>query len=117
ESVTGMGVRASAAGHRIEVGADRYMRALGLDVEGFAQTAARLGDEGKSPMYAAIDGRLAAILAVSDPIKPDTPAAIGALHRLGLKVAMISGDNRRTARAIAARLGIDEVVAEVLPEG
>ncbi|MCV2216916.1 heavy metal translocating P-type ATPase [Thauera sp. Sel9] len=117
ESVTGMGVRATAGGRRVEVGADRYMRSLGLDVGLFAASAERLGSEGKSPLYAAIDGRLAAILAVADPIKPSTPAAIEALHRLGLKVAMITGDNERTARAIAARLGIDEVVAEVLPEG
>ncbi|AWI55641.1 heavy metal translocating P-type ATPase (plasmid) [Aquabacterium olei] len=117
ESVTGMGVRATVAGARVEVGADRYMRSLGLPVEVFADTAERLGNEGKSPLYAAVDGQLAAIVAVADPIKPSTPAAIAALHALGLKVAMITGDNARTARAIAARLGIDEVVAEVLPEG
>ncbi len=117
ESVTGMGVRALVNGTRVEVGADRYMRLLGLDVRSFEQTAEWLGKEGKSPLYAAIDGRLAAIVAVADPIKTDTPAAIAALHGLGLKVAMITGDNERTARAIAARLGIDEVVAEVLPEG
>ena len=117
ESVTGMGVRASVAGARVEVGADRFMRQLGLDVGGFAGTAERLGNEGKSPLYAAIDGRLAAIIAVADPIKPSTPAAIAALHQLGLKVAMITGDNARTAQAIARQLGIDEVVAELLPEG
>src|SRR5690606_12760181 len=72
---------------------------------------------GKSPLYAAIDGRLAAIVAVADPLKADTPAAIAQLPALGLKVAMVTGDNARTARAIADRLGIDEVVAEVLPEG
>src|SRR5690606_8087233 len=88
ESVTGMGVRATVDGSRVEVGADRYMRALGLSVADFAETAKRLGTEGKSPLYAAIDGRLAAIIAVADPIKPGTPAAIDALHRLGLKVAM-----------------------------
>lgn len=77
----------------------------------------RLGNEGKSPLYTAIDGRLAAIIAVADPIKETTPAAIKAMHNLGLKVAMITGDNARTAKAIAARLGIDEVVAEVLPDG
>jgi len=117
ESVTGMGVRAVVDGARVEVGADRYMRALGLDVAPFADTAERLGNEGKSPLYAAIDDSLAAIIAVADPIKASTPAAIQALHRLGLKVAMITGDNARTAQAIARQLGIDEVVAEVLPQG
>ncbi|HEL3751274.1 TPA: cadmium-translocating P-type ATPase [Stenotrophomonas maltophilia] len=117
ESVTGMGVRASVEGARVEVGADRFMRGLGVDITAFAAVAAELGTQGKSPLYAAIDGRLAAIIAVSDPIKPSTPAAIAALHQLGLKVAMITGDNARTAQAIARQLGIDEVVAEVLPEG
>ena len=83
----------------------------------FRGAAARLGAEGKSPLYAAIDGRLAAIVAVADPVKPSTPEAIAALHALGLKVAMITGDNRRTAEAIAKRIGIDEVIAEVLPDG
>ena len=117
ESVTGFGVTAEVAGEPVQVGADRYMRELGLDVGPFAATAERLGDEGKTPLYAAIGGRLAAIVAVADPIKETTPAAIAALHDLGLKVAMITGDNRRTAQAIARRLGIDEVAAEVLPEG
>jgi Cu+-exporting ATPase len=76
-----------------------------------------LGDEGKSPLYAAIDGTLAAIIAVADPIKATSRSAIAALHEQGLKVAMITGDNARTAQAIARQLGIDEVVAEVLPEG
>ena len=110
ESVTGFGVKAVAGGKRVEIGADRYMAELGHDVAAFAKIAERLGNEGKSPLYAAIDGKLAAI-------KETTPAAIKALHDLGLKVAMITGDNARTAKAIAARLGIDEVVAEVLPDG
>jgi Cu+-exporting ATPase len=76
-----------------------------------------MGEMAKTPLYAAIDGQLAAVIAVSDPIKPTTPQAIRALHDMGLKVAMITGDNRRTAEAIAAQLGIDEVVAEVLPDG
>ena len=117
ESVTGMGVRASVDGARVEVGADRFMRELGVDIGPFAELVSQLGTQGRSPLYAAIDGRLAAIIAVSDPIKPSTPAAIAALHRLGLKVAMITGDNAGTAQAIARQLGIDEVVAEVLPEG
>ena len=117
EADAGHGVSATVAGRRVEVGADRLMRRLGLDVGEFAATAARLGDEGKSPLYAAIDGRLAAIIAVADPLKPSSAAAVKALHALGLKVAMITGDNERTARAIARQAGIDEVIAEVLPDG
>jgi Au+-exporting ATPase len=117
ESVTSFGVTAEAGGVRVEIGADRYMARLGHDVGAFTRTAERLADEGKSPLYAAVGGRLAAIVAVADPIKETTPEAIRALHALGLKVAMITGDNRRTAEAIGRRLGIDEVVAEVLPDG
>jgi Au+-exporting ATPase len=117
ESITGFGVTADVEGETVQIGADRYMRELGHDVGVFAKTAERLAGEGKSPVYAAIGGRLAAIVAVSDPIKETTPAAIAALHALDLKVAMITGDNWRTADAIARRLGIDEVIAEVLPGG
>lgn len=117
QAESGSGVWGVVEGRRIEIGADRYMVSLGLDPSPFADVAEKLGDEGKTPIYAAIDGRLAAMLAVSDPIKPTTAKAIAALHELGLKVAMITGDNRRTAQAIGRKLGIDEVVAEVLPEG
>ncbi|MEM8686768.1 MAG: heavy metal translocating P-type ATPase [Pseudomonadota bacterium] len=117
ESLTGMGVSARIGTHSVEIGADRYMATLGHDVEVFAAMAERLASEGKSPLYAAIGGRLAAIVAVADPIKDTTPAAIAALHGLGLKLAMITGDNQKTARAVAHQLGIDHVVAEVLPEG
>lgn len=115
ESVTGYGVGAKVGGERIDIGADRYMTKLGLDVAGFKDEAIRLGDEGKTPLYAAIGGTLAAMIAVSDPIKETTIPAIKALHELGLKVVMVTGDNRRTGEAIARTLGIDEVVAEVLP--
>jgi Cu+-exporting ATPase len=117
QSITGFGVSARVDGDLVEIGADRYMRDLGLDVATFGQDAARLGDEGKTPLYAAVNGRLAAMIAVADPIKETTAAAIRALHDLGLKVAMITGDNRRTGEAIARQLGIDEVIAEVLPDG
>lgn len=117
DSRTGMGVRAEVEGVAVEIGANRYMAALGHDVSIFTQTADDLAAEGKSPLYAAIAGRLAAIVAVADPIKETTPAVLAGLHDLGLKVAMVTGDNRRTAEAIARRLGIDEVVAEVLPAG
>ena len=116
-SVTGFGVRALVLGDQVEIGADRFMRELGLSVDGFAAEAERLGSEGKTPLYAAIGGKVAAMIAVADPIKSTTKPAIDALHALGLKVAMITGDNRHTAEAIARQLGIDEVVAEVLPGG
>lgn len=117
EATPGFGVSGSVSGRQVLVGADRALATKGIDVSSFSTEAERLGASGKSPLYAAIDGRLAAIIAVSDPVKETTPQAIKSLHELGLKVAMITGDNRRTAEAIARKLGIDEVVAEVLPEG
>lgn len=117
EAVPGFGVSAKVNGRTVSVGADRFMAQLGFNVTDFMQTAKRLGEQGKSPLYAAIDGRLAAIIAVADPIKESTPEAIKALHDLGLKVAMITGDNAATAAAIAKQLGIDEIAAEVLPDG
>ena len=88
-----------------------------IDVSAFASQANAFGKQGKTPLYVAIDKKLAALVAVADPIKEHTPQAIKALHDLGLKVAMITGDNAATAQAIADELGIDHVVAEVLPEG
>jgi heavy metal translocating P-type ATPase len=117
EAKPGFGVAGTVSGKRVLVGADRAMAKAGIDVSEFAGVAGMLGDEGKSPLYAAIDGQLAAIIAVSDPIKETSVDAIRALHDLGLRVAMITGDNGRTAQAVAKRLGIDEVVAEVLPDG
>lgn len=117
EAVPGYGLEARVQGRLVQVGADRYMHKVGLNVGDFAAQAERLGDEGKSPLYAAIDGQLAAVIAVADPIKDGSPEAVKALHRQGLKVAMITGDNARTAQAIARQLGIDEVLAEVLPSG
>jgi P-type Cu+ transporter len=117
EATPGFGIEGTVAGRKVAVGADRFMARLGADVSEFASAARRLGDEGKSPLYAAIDGQLAAIIAVADPVKETTPQAIEALHELGLAVAMITGDNRATAEAIGRKLGIDEVIAEVLPGG
>jgi len=117
EAIPGYGIRATVNDRRIEVGADRFMASLGLNIAQFADQAADLGTKARTPLYVAVEGQLAALIAVADPIKATTPSAIAALHQLGLKVAMITGDNRRTAEAIAAELGIDEIVAEVLPEG
>jgi len=116
DAVAGFGVRGDVDGRRIAVGADRFMEKIGVNPDLLEADADRLADQGKTPLYAAIDGELAAVLAVADPIKETTPAAIAALHDVGLRVAMITGDNRRTAQAIADRIGIDDVSAEVLPD-
>lgn len=117
ESVTGLGARGIVAGALVEVGADRFMQQLGLDVSHFSQSVKVMGQAAKSPLYVAMNGRLAGMIAVADPIKTSTPAAIASLHHLGLKVVMLTGDNAKTANAIALQLGIEMVVAEVMPEG
>ncbi len=115
QAVPGFGLEAVVAGVRVQVGADRYMKQLGLDATPFAVQAEQLADEGKSPLYVALDGSLAAVLAVADPLKDGSREAVAALHRQGLRVTMITGDNARTAQAVARQLGIDQVQAEVLP--
>jgi len=116
-ATSGQGISADVDGRKVEAGSAGFMQARGLDVRPFAVHAQRLADDGASPLYAAIDGRLAALFAVTDPVKPTTKEAVAALKALGIEVAMITGDNRRTAEAVAAKLGIDRVMAEVLPEG
>ena len=113
----GHGVSARVGGAEIALGSAREMGQRGVDIAAFAAEAERLADRGESPIFAARDGRAVALLAVADTVKPTTPAAIAAMKALGLRLAMISGDNARTARAIARDLGIDEVVADVTPEG
>lgn len=115
DSITGAGVKAQVAGQQLHIGAERLMQDLGLNVDLFRATAQKLGDQGRSPLYVAINQKLAAIIAVADPIKPTTYSAIQALHDQGLKVAMITGDHQHTAQAIAKQLKIDQVIAEVLP--
>jgi Cu+-exporting ATPase len=116
-AVAGMGVRASVRGHDIFIGADRFMRQQGIMLDSVHSVSSALAEAGKTPLYAMIDGQLAAVIAVADTLKDGTPAAIRAFHALGLKVAMITGDNQKTANAIARQLGIDEVIGEVLPQG
>ncbi len=117
ESLTGLGVTAHIGSDQWHVGADRLMTQLGADLSAFSEQAQTLAHEGKTPMYAARNQQVIALLAVADPIKETTPRAIEQLHARGIKVVMITGDNRHTANAIARRLNIDEVVAEVMPEG
>ena len=113
----GHGVSAEVDGREIVVGSARMMRERGLDVAAFADAATRLAAQARTPLYAAIDGKLAALIAVADPVRATTPAAIRTLKRQGLRVAMITGDGQGTAEAVARELGIDELVAEVLPDG
>ncbi len=114
ESVTGQGVRGRVEGRLVEVGSERFMETLKYAAR-FGEVAERLRAEGKTVLFAAVDGSVVAAIAVADPVKGSTPGALKALKELGLKVAMVTGDNRRTAEAIARELGIEEVVAEVMP--
>ena len=114
-AVTGMGVRGTVEGKAVALGNAALMREMALDVTGADGKADALRTEGKTAMFVAVDGKLAGIVAVADPIKPTTAEAIRALHALGLRVIMATGDNQRTAEAVAASLGIDEVRAGVLP--
>lgn len=111
----GFGVEADIGGLTVQVGADRYMEHLGIDISKTRNQAEKLGEQAKSPLYAAIDGKLATVIAVADVLKDGSAEAIKALHTLGLEAAMLTGDNRRTAEVIAADLGIDRVMAEVMP--
>ncbi len=112
----GYGIEAQVAGRQMHIGADRYMQRLGVDLAAAQDQAKALAEEGKSPFYAAVDGKLAVIIAVADPLKEGSVEAIAELKSLGLEVAMLTGDNRVTAEAIARQVGIDRVLAEVLPQ-
>lgn len=115
EAIPGFGIRAQVGGRQVVVGAQRLMDRLGIDTEAAAELAGQLERDGKSPLYVAADGEPLAVLAVADPIKPSSQGAVARLHALGLGVTMLTGDGRRTAEAVARQVGIDRVVAEVLP--
>jgi Cu+-exporting ATPase len=117
ESDTGRGVRGVVGGRAVLVGNEALMADHAVDAAPLKEDAERLAGEGKTPMYVAIDGRLAGMLAVADPIRDSSPEAIQRLHRMGLEVVMLTGDNPRTAAAVARAAGVDRVVAGVLPEG
>ncbi|WP_281954392.1 heavy metal translocating P-type ATPase [Pseudophaeobacter arcticus] len=116
EALPGFGLRAHVEGREVLIGAARLMQREAIDCAALATLAQSWGGAGETPFYVAIDGQLAAVLAVADPIKQGTAVAIKALQAQGLKVAMITGDAEATAQAIAARLGIDALRAECLPE-
>lgn len=117
EAVRGKGIRATVQGQTVLVGTDRLLQEAGIDTRSLAEARTALEVEAKTTMLVAVDGTLAGLLALADTLKADSVAAIAALHALGLKTVMLTGDNERTARAIAAQVGIDHVVAEVLPDG
>lgn len=117
QAVPGYGVRAQVGAREVLLGADRFMDREGVAIAPLAERAAALAGQGKTPVYLAVDGRVYAVLAVADPLKREASAVVAALKQRGLKVAMLTGDNRRTAEAIAALAGIDEVRAEILPDG
>lgn len=117
EAVPGFGVSGIVNGQAVHVGAQRFMEKRGIDIAIGAQAAAQMTAKAQSVLYMARNGELLAAFSVADELKPTTKATIDALHRLGLKVAMITGDSKVVAQAIAQELGIDEISAEVLPDG
>lgn len=117
EATTGKGVSGKIAGKQVALGNAAMMKGMNLSVAPLKIQADALRTDGKTAMYAAIDGKLAGLVAVSDPIKASAAEAIRQLHARGLKIIMATGDEERTAKAVAAKLGIDEVRAGILPEG
>ncbi|MBS0190545.1 MAG: copper-translocating P-type ATPase [Planctomycetes bacterium] len=114
-AVVGHGVEATVQGRRVLIGKAALLaqRGIAVSLEGKAATLAALG---RTPMFVAVDGREAGLVAVADRVKPESKAAVGRMHAMGLRVVMVTGDNRRTADAVAAQVGVDQVFAEVLPK-
>jgi Cu+-exporting ATPase len=113
----GQGVQAEVAGHQVAVGNVRMMSALNYSLNGLQETVDRLQAEAKTAMLVAVDGQVRGVIAVADTLKESSPQAIAALQQMGLKVAMITGDNHKTAEAIGRQVGIDLILAEVPPDG
>ncbi|KAA8734984.1 copper-translocating P-type ATPase [Acinetobacter qingfengensis] len=116
QAIAGYGIQGFIESRTVYIGAARFMQKLDFAIDEFLQQAQQFAEQGKTPFYLAIEQQVVAMFAVTDPVKPDSKHAIEQLHQLGLHVAMISGDNQKTAQYIAQQLGIDDVVAEVLPE-
>jgi Cu+-exporting ATPase len=116
QALPGRGIEAEIEGQTVVLGNGKLMADGGIGLFNWGETSDRLAAEGKTPMYIAIDNQLAGMIAVADVIKPNSAKAIRQLHEMGIEVAMLTGDNRRTAEAIAKQVGIDRVLAEVLPQ-
>ena len=116
QSVAGHGVEGIVDGHALLFGNEKLMRDRGVDIEQYLPSAQRMASLAQTPMYLAVDNQLAAIIAVSDPIKEDSIEAIKRLQKNGIRVVMLTGDNRATAKAVAEKVGITEYFAEVLPD-
>jgi Cu+-exporting ATPase len=116
EAIPGHGVSASVDGRRVLIGNLKLLEREGIHLGELEAQARALADDGKTPMYVALDGRAAGVLAVADTVKEDSQTAIAAMKKMGLEIVMITGDNERTAQAIARQVGIDRVLAEVLPQ-
>lgn len=117
QAEAGHGVSAEVDGHRVAVGNLRMMQARDFSLNGLEENVTRLQSEAKTAMLVAVDGAVSGVIAVADTVKEGSQDAIAELHRMGLKVAMITGDNQKTAEAVAQQVGVDTVLAEVLPEG
>ncbi len=117
ETRPGLGIAGVIEGRRVEIGSARYMGEQGIETGSAEEQAGAMASAGKTPLFAAIDGKLAALIAVSDPLRETTPAAIRALRDQGIEIVMITGDSARTAEAIGKRLGIARIHAETLPDG
>lgn len=116
ETITGSGLVATIDAEKIVIGADRLFKFLGISLDALTETGKKLSEQGKTPIFMSVNNRAAAVMALADTVKPDTQDALHRLHQLGFKIAMITGDNQQTANVVARELGIDLVVAEVMPE-
>ncbi|MFL6975989.1 MAG: HAD-IC family P-type ATPase, partial [Xanthobacteraceae bacterium] len=116
DSPTGKGAIGMVEGRRIVLGNAKFLAELGIETDALSSEAERLRRDGATAIFVAMDGKLAGVIAIADPVKATTPAALDALRREGLRIVMLTGDNRTTARAVAERLAISEVEAEVLPD-
>src|SRR5450432_3757789 len=115
-SITGKGVTGTVEGHSVAVGTAKLLEGLSIDPQSLLKRAGELRQQGQTVMLVSIDGRAAGLVGVADPIKPSTPEAIQLLHAEGIRLVMLTGDNRTTAQAVASKLGIDDIQADVLPE-